>query len=1362
MGNRLAQFEELIAKKAKQYGLDPTVVRAVIMQESRGNPGAVSPAGAQGLMQLMPGTAKDLGVKNSLDPEQNLDGGVRYLKQQIDKFGLEKGLAAYNAGPGNVIKHGGVPPFKETQNYVTNIMKSLGRGASAFSEIAGTTSPDFSGLKNLLLAKQFSDQRRNEIEESPESKLKQLAKELSPEENLLNTIEGQNKKITDGLPPKKQAFGDYVRSLNEEQTNALMAGPQNVDTPIIPQSASNFLGKTIAPGIFPFLPPKEASRALGLDSLANIREGVDSSLAGNISGMSTPKAIVTQAALLTPAAPYVLAAMTPFAAKGAYDSGVQSYNQFSEGDIKGGTENLLNSALNASMAIGGGIGAYKGIKGDYAKLPSWAKDETGAIKIRQDTPPVPERPETLQLQIESLAQGRNKAVLVTPGAALPEVPQGFKILDSKVGTWIYDPAKLKPFEIKKAVAKDTYGELLGYVEPKSTNTLLSVAAIKDGVEAKAAMASPQNLNKQMEVFQKQFPEAEVKVAGLEGALQVVQNRLEGGGKERGFVTTVKESPMSPKQIAENVSGNYDPINNPDTMARAQSIVKSDPILAKDRLLSTKNPSAVDYAIGFELIRINNAKKDFNTSIDIAEQIATKATFQGQAMQALSMYDKLGPDGILVFAKRTFQKAIDELPPARQKVLEKTVDQISKDYKLPKDKALAAAAQKLGLPSLTPEFAAKITEQARTIQEMPEGRAKAEATALMLRDIAEQVPPSVGRKLSTFQAIAQLLNPKTGIRNVLGNAAFTVAENIKDLVALPIDSGVSLITGQRSKSLSGFNQIPEQVSGFFRGLKQGANEAIKGIELKSIGEKWDVAGVSNGLPRGRTFKKGLLGGAEKVMNVMLRAPDRAFYEAAKSKSLAEQMSISKIKAPTPEMLAKAEIEALYKTFQDDSAPAKVFSGIKNALNINKDFGAGDILIKYPKTPGNLLDRSIEYSPGGFIKSISEIARAATNRGFDQKNFVDSTSRAIIGTAGLTAVGYKLAELGLLRNTSPRDPDLRAIEKSAGLTQSQLNLSGLTRFILSGFNPKEAELKPGDKLVTYDWALPLSIPVSMGARAKEKATTLSNSEKGKDYLATAAAGFEGGLETLGDQPLIKTFTNLARGNTLPQSIIEASKGIPASFTPTLIKQFNDLIDNTSRDTKDSNPLKMAANMAIAKTPFARALPAKIDPFGNKIEKYQDGTNSIMNVFFNPSFVSEYKTNPETKMVLDLYKNTSDARIVPIVIEDKFKFNGIPIELNARQKNNLQEWVGVRVKSHFSQLAKNKEFLSLPDEEKVKVLSGFLTTVRAAGRAGVFQDMLKKQPEHLRQGYAAKIFQDNKLGEDQIKNIFKNMQMFNYMNQ
>lgn len=118
------QLQGLISNVSKKYNVDEKLVNAVIKQESGFNPKATSHCGAMGLMQLMPNTAKEMGVKDAYNPLQNIEGGVKYLSTLLKRYNGNTvlALAAYNAGPGSVDKYSGVPPYKETQNYVKNIL----------------------------------------------------------------------------------------------------------------------------------------------------------------------------------------------------------------------------------------------------------------------------------------------------------------------------------------------------------------------------------------------------------------------------------------------------------------------------------------------------------------------------------------------------------------------------------------------------------------------------------------------------------------------------------------------------------------------------------------------------------------------------------------------------------------------------------------------------------------------------------------------------------------------------------------------------------------------------------------------------------------------------------------------------------------------------------------------------------------------------------------------------------------------------------------------------------------------------------------------------------------------------------------
>jgi hypothetical protein len=732
------------------------------------------------------------------------------------------------------------------------------------------------------------------------------------------------------------------------------------------------------------------------------------------------------------------------------------------------------------------------------------------------------------------------------------------------------------------------------------------------------------------------------------------------------------TPTAVKRVLIDLDTSYKTRNTKLLQAKAANLVKTHPDIAEQLAMNAHDDISV--AVGMELIKKLNASHNYTRVIDVANTLATNLTEAGRAAQAASIYGKLSPEAVVRFAQTEINKY--------NKLTGKNIQ-------------------------LKESQAKSLTEKAKAIQKMPEGTAKNEALAQLSVEVRQAVPATLAEKLSSLQTMAQLLNPKTNIRNLGGNAIFAGLENISQTIATPVDALLSAVF--RTDRTTALPSLKTQTKSFIKGGKLGIHEAKLGINTGPT-TQYELSSVP-------VWRNGVLNKLEKTLNGTLRGGDRAAYTAAFDDSVRMQMRLAKTDKPTGAMLERAHHTGLYRTFQDTNVTSKFFTSMKRSLNQigigveGKRFGLGDLVLKYPKTPGNLMARGIDYSPAGFVKAVFEASKPLFGREFNQKAFVDSFSRAVVGSGSAFGIGYAMASNGIITAQPEQNKDLRNVQKTAGLGGYQINVSGFKRWVASGFNNDAAKLRQGDKLVSYDWAQPIAIPISAGAAFGEK----KPQKAGKAAVNTALNS----VNTLIEQPLLQGVQKVFGGyGSLTDSVVDTVTSLPASFVPTAANQVNQLLDNKRRNLTAKNPAEDAWNQVRNKVPgLSGTLPEQYDVVGQQAERFQGGSNNAFNVFINPAFVSTYKPSDAAKEVIDLYQRTGETKQTPNTVPAKVTINGSSRQLSGDEQSKYQQYVGSKTAEVINTLAKDGTYQQLPDTEKIKLLSNAQTDINKAALIDLF---------------------------------------------
>jgi hypothetical protein len=398
-----------------------------------------------------------------------------------------------------------------------------------------------------------------------------------------------------------------------------------------------------------------------------------------------------------------------------------------------------------------------------------------------------------------------------------------------------------------------------------------------------------------------------------------------------------------------------------------------------------------------------------------------------------------------------------------------------------------------------------------------------------------------------------------------------------------------------------------------------------------------------------------------------------------------------------------------------------TGLKENLNFGKDFGLGDILIKYAKTPANLISRGLSYSPIGLAKGGIELGQLLKSGQIGdlvgvtaQNKAVGDIARGLVGT-GITGAGYLGAKNGVINN-SMKDSDFRGtMELQAGNKEA-------------GIQPNSINF--GNTNYTYDWAQPMSIPLSAGVN-------LANQDS-LGLLESIASG----TDTIVEQPLLQGIANFAgnlrEGGDIGQSLLKTASDVPASFTPGILNQINQLADNNVRETYDPNPIKQGLNKVIARTPIlSQTLPIRPNIKGRNTERYQNDSNNILNVMFNPGFVREKQDDPVLNKLVDIYKSTGETKQLMPIVKKKIMVNGKPKKLSQAEYINYQKQTGELLYDKLkNSVFTNEDFNNATENEQIKVINNVQSDINAALMFKLFNHKPKKGLDRYARQYLDKI--------------------------
>lgn len=778
------------------------------------------------------------------------------------------------------------------------------------------------------------------------------------------------------------------------------------------------------------------------------------------------------------------------------------------------------------------------------------------------------------------------------------------------------------------------------------------------------------------------------------------------GKIRKHYISIIESNNTTKEakaIAKELMGvdTYIPETNKGQLEQADyrinnSTPESELKSLMSRAIQGEKINSVDIAVGERLIQYYSKTGDKKNLQEAIQATSMAGTSAGQTVQALAMLNHQTPQGQATWIQRSVDKMNIELAKRKGGVIKKdktgNIKVINKNGK--------DITNKVNLFNLTSDMIEKIVKSANK-NEMYKN------IDLVYEELGQQVPLSTIEKIDSWRYFSMLANPKTHIRNMLGNFAMGKTQGVKNKLAGAIEDIVGTFNKdmERTKTLRFTDKK----------TKQFAKEDVLNPDVQSMmALNENKYNPQSRLQNARkTFKSDMLentvGRLFNWNDKLLEAEDAIGLKSNYKKALENYLVANKIDVDniTDAQLSKARSYAVEQakeaTFHQANAIATAINQISNRNKVAKKIK--DATLPFVKTPLNVAKAGVEYNPVGLLKTIVYDSVKLRKGEITVNKYIDNLAKGLTGT-GVAVLGYALADGGILKASGSDDDKKEKYDEELGNQTYSIRI--------------------GDKTYSLDWLSPVGIPLFVGAELKALKDSSVNENnsistdddekfnqtvKSFENLANAMAN---SMSPMSEMSMVSGLTSALKSYEQDSTKMLGTMGTNAiksyvnQFIPTLLGQIARTTDDYERATTSTKTgvltkaIDQTKLQVMSKIPGLRQnLPVKSDIWGKEKQSDSNISTRIINNFINPATVKDVNVSKVDKELNDLYDKIGETSILPSTIEKTYKINGQTYRMTSKEFSEYKKSYGQTSYKLLNDLIKTKEYEGFSDDQKQKAV-------------------------------------------------------------